>query len=286
MHYDAPVTNRLKAWYAGCLVLLVVAAAAITIGATVRMSRPADTGQDQIVDMPTISESAPRLRPHVAFIGDSYVGGSDMGGYGGDNFTYQFAEIMNWLPHVVQGVGGSGYLMGADFKAGPRQFSSPDRHQALGAELSLVFVINGFNDYKAPLELTEQAAFTAYERIEQAAPNAQVIAVGYLPLRKETKTDVKRNAALAKAAARAGVTFWNPIGTGWLTGPNARWLGEDRYHLTNAGHTYLAGVLADRAKAEGLDEVRTHLTRRATAPVLGTDLDVEDGDYEPTRLDE
>ncbi len=240
-------------------------AVAITMLAVLRFPLP-DGGASRAA-MPGIEETATPLAPHVAFIGDSYVGGSDMGGYGASNFTRLWSAEMNWLPYIVDGIGGSGYQEGARQKIGPRNYGAPARSERLNAMVDLVFVINGVNDFKQPLAGTEPKAYQAYVSITKAAPKARVIAIGYIPLRGDTTQARKRNAALAVAARRAEITFWNPMDQGWLTGENARFIGSDRYHMTDVGHAHLARVLAQRSRAEGLDKIEHHTARRTSVPM-------------------
>ncbi len=254
------------------LAALVVLGWIATLAVVVRAEPPSTVTAGQRQDAGPCERCLPASRelwPQVAFIGDSWTSGSDMGGRGRRNYSAVLGAAKTWRVDVVSAVGGTGYVEGGQWLPRPLHFGAPDRVAALHSKLDLVFIVNGVNDWKQPMDRIEPAAYDTYRAVTSAAPRARVVVVGYIPVGQEDSEVEARNDALANAAARADVTFWDPVGQSWFTGRNARHLGVDGNHLTDEGHEVFARLLAARATAAGLDEI-VHPEPPMPVSVVGT----------------
>lgn len=93
---------------------------------------------------PPDNYQSPTVPPTVVFIGDSYTGGSDMGGRGKKNWTRIAADDLNWRACTFA-IGGSGWTRGTnDWTFGSRV------DWALARNPSAVVFANAVNDLKSP----------------------------------------------------------------------------------------------------------------------------------------
>lgn len=198
---------------------------------------------------PTI---APRTRPVVTFIGDSYTGGSAMGGNKEKNYSHLVAKHFDWI-YVNQGIGGTGYIAPGGGTE-PRTFgSAPQVYRVTMLDRpSIVFLVDGVNDLGKPLDDLAAAVDKTIKSYAAAAQKSEIVVVGYIAPGPANKKFLDANQVLKAAAEKNGVTFWDPAAEDWLKG-KSELIGSDQFHLTDAGHEYLAQVMIDHITAAGLD---------------------------------
>jgi lysophospholipase L1-like esterase len=177
----------------------------------------------------------------VAFIGDSYTGGSDMGGNGERNYTHIVAREMGW--NVVNGAaGGSGYV-----KSGPnaRPFEEQQLAGVVAAHPDIVVVVGSRNDIdEQPAAITAAAAHL-YRSIHTQLPDAKLLVVGPIwPGPAPKAMDVVRTAVLA-GALQEGVPVVDPITDRWFDDDTPGLIGSDGVHPDDAGHQYIAEHMID-----------------------------------------
>lgn len=249
--------------YVLLLLALITCAVAVVGLRGLQPSAPPGTGRKA----PAVAEA---VGVQAAFVGDSYIGGSAMGGVDRKNFSDIVAQRLNWF-RVNLGIGGTGYLAGGG--AGVNgQFNGRLRmEQVAHYRPDVLFVVNGVNDLKAAFDAKGDAARAdVYAQIRRSAtqafegykaedPTATLVVIGYIAPRTD-QLDLFRegNEQLRRAATGAGATFWDPLAEGWFSGENQRLIGGDQFHPTDAGHAYLADLVLAHIRASGLD----HLVHR------------------------
>lgn len=184
---------------------------------------------------------APKPEPDlVTIIGDSYTGGSDMGGYKAANWVARVQMTMDDANLANQGVGGTGYATDAKTNFGSR--IKPN----IGPATDLVVFVGSRNDIVSSPAAVGAAASAAYAEAKAIAPEAKLLVIGpvwggsdvpdvMFPIRD----------AVQESATAAGATWVDPIEDGWfLSTPEAQALiGEDGVHPTDEGHAFLANTI-------------------------------------------
>lgn len=201
--------------------------------------------EDGVSASPGPSATAPQASrpavPNIDIIGDSYVAGSDQGGYGAANWTKIvgsrfYADSspvdMNVIAHP-----GSGYIVRGNEKVTFAEAATT----SLRSTTNLVLVFGSRNDGKQDPATMTAAATELYTKIRERAPQAKLVVVGPAWVNENVPdfivTDSK---AISVAASAAGVAFVDPLTEGWFFGADAKYIGADGVHPTDAGHQYLA----------------------------------------------
>lgn len=194
---------------------------------------------------PALSSAAPpagqRTPPNVDIIGDSYVGGSDEGGYGAANWTKivgsRFYSESRPIDMNVIAVPGGGYIT-----RGPDNVTFAEAAATkLRSTADLVLVFGSRNDGKQDPGTMAAAATDLYAKIRERAPHAKLIVVGPAWVNERVPDSISTNTqAMAGAASTAGAAFVNPLSEGWFFGADAKLIGGDGVHPTDAGHQYMA----------------------------------------------
>lgn len=184
----------------------------------------------------------------VAFIGDSYTGGSDMGGNESANWTSGVAaQIGATSPIVIRkaAISGIGYV--SPGTVGKTFLDEVPAAVTPGARLVVVF--GSRNDLGKPGDVG-QAATRVYAAIRDIAPDAKLLVVGPPWINGDVPAGLVADRDAVKAAAvAAGATFVDPIADGWFSGANARLIGSDHVHPTDDGHAYMARLIAPHIQA-------------------------------------
>lgn len=188
--------------------------------------------------------------PKSVFIGDSWVGGSDMGGVGDENFSSLVANRFGWTMDS-SAIGGTGYLT-------QPTFGDPTRVALIRqVNADVVVLFNGVNDldlsrHVDPLAKLPESAATTYARVAAAAgPNTHVVVFGYVPLEGTNDLFRQANRILERAAERKSFLFVDPSVNPWFDGRQHHFIGSDEFHPTDAGHRYLADIVTQRLRAAG-----------------------------------
>lgn len=203
-------------------------------------------GRDNAASGPDVSTGSATATsrakvPHVDIIGDSYVAGSDQGGYGSTNWTKivgsRFYAESHPIDMNVIGRASAGYVVRGSAKATFAEAAAT----SLRSTADLVLVFGSRNDGKQSPGIMAAAATDLYTKIHERAPNAKLIVVGPAWVDENVPdfiTDDSR--AISASATAAGAVFVDPLGERWFFGEDAKLIGSDGVHPTDAGHQYLA----------------------------------------------
>lgn len=199
---------------------------------------------DDSTSAPVASSSDRVLRIYV--VGDSYTGGSDMGGNGFANWTkiaqLDLRERGIRATFKVDAVGGTGYVNGA-----VDGDSFPDRiAETAPSAADIVLVFGSRNDMNWPSEQIDSAVDSLVATARVRSPNATIVLVGPSWVSENLTPEIVRvRDALASAAEADGVEFVDPIADEWFFGAQSELIGEDGVHPTDEGHVYMGGKMAD-----------------------------------------
>lgn len=213
------------------LVLLAVAAAALTVAALTR------TGDVEAA--PTVIPSASPAPVTALFFGDSITEGKTAGA-NGVNMPQVAAKLLGWKA-VVRGAGSTGYTTAGTL--GGQPFPDRAQRELTNVTADVIVIQGGTNDSPTPgLEAAVRATLT----VAKNNPESDVLVVGpYVPgeadAAKQQVDDV-----IGRVAASLGLRFASPIDEGWMTGAADKgWIGPDGFHPSAAGYEHLGEKLAD-----------------------------------------
>jgi lysophospholipase L1-like esterase len=197
------------------------------------------SGQSQLQEDPAIL--AP---PTVVFIGDSYTGGSDMGGRGEANWTELAARELGWRACSF-GIGGSGWTRGTnDWTFGARV------RWALSKNPKAIVFANAINDLKSR-EGVGPAADEALAAVRERDPNIPIIVVGPTQVDPGQSPSIdEMDDALSTVAAKHAAIYISPLMGEWFGGENRELLGSDNFHPTDEGHQHYAELFAMQWRAQ------------------------------------
>lgn len=222
----------------------------VVVGITVFVR---DTSEPQASDIeytPQTEQVLYSMPPSMVVIGDSYTGGSDMGGRGPKNWAPILANQLGYLP-CSYAVGGSGWVQG---RAGVTFGSRVD--WALGRDPDVIIFFNGVNDLKSPVDEVGRAADTALANLRAQNPAIPVVLIGPVLVHDSSAAKTHEMADQLEAAAnRHDVIFIDPAEEGWFSGPERRFIGSDRFHPTDEGMVYLAGKIEESLRRVGLADL-------------------------------
>jgi lysophospholipase L1-like esterase len=219
------------------LINVAVVVAAVIVGVllvAVLQQRPSPVSANADAQPPILGDT----RPVLAVIGDSYSGGSAMGGTGEAGWPALLAVAKGWsLTNLSQG--GTGFVAagtGAPFAA---------RLQALvAAHPGIVIVEGGHNDEQASVPGTEAAAYKFLTSVKKQLPSARLIVIGPIwPTDQPPASELELDAYLKSTAAQVGAQFIDPIADSWFGGTFGALIGVDGTHPTDAGHQHIADLM-------------------------------------------
>jgi len=231
----------------------IVALCAVTTGLVVTagaVSSPPQSTSTVVIPGVTDPIEARFTKPVVYWIGDSYTEGSGMGGNDEKNYSAIVSDHYGWNG-FNKGIGGTGYL--AEGGVGGLNFGSPSRVNQIGtnARPSLIFIVDGVNDLNKPLDEVRAAVDATFKSYIHASQNGELIVVGYIVPGPASDVFLEANAMLREIADANGLTFWDPAEEDWLKG-RLDLIGEDNFHLNDAGHEYLAQKFIEHIDEAGL----------------------------------
>lgn len=183
----------------------------------------------------------------ITVIGDSYVGGSNMGGNGINNWT---ALITADLPNPKNidlnkaGLGGSGYVT-----RGPTgKVFEEAASVVLGPKTDVVVFFGSINDGSASGEKVRLASAQTFATAKEAAPKAKLLVIGPAWTNEDVPAAMLAvRDGLKKSAQAAGATWVDPIADRWFFDRTAL-IGADKKHPTDEGHAYLEKQIAPHLK--------------------------------------
>lgn len=235
---SAPDPNsmvRSRLYWAVAILALIVIAAILIVLVFRRSNAVESAGTYAVLGTPVVS-----------FIGDSYTGGSDMGGGGDRNYTKILGSKYGW--HVVNtAVGGTGYV-----HAGPGRapFEAAQLAKALRERPNLLVVEGSRNDEYNDPSAVRLAADRLIGDVRAQSPATKILIVGPIwSAEPPTKGVLAARDAVRYAASDNHVPFIDPIEERWLSGGPPGTIGTDMVHPTDAGHLRMATLLeADMAR--------------------------------------
>lgn len=188
----------------------------------------------------TISTVDSRPSVPIVIIGDSYTGGSDIGGNGNQNWTAkvqgQLDENAYSIPYHVYAEGGSGYV-----QRGSAGSTFSDLADSLTPDTGIVVVFGSRNDEGSEPAQVDEAARALYAKITAVAPQAKLLVIGPPWVNENAPTNLLAiRDVLQTAATETGATFVDPLAEGWFFGADSQLIGTDGVQPTDDGHTYMA----------------------------------------------
>lgn len=242
--------HRLKVAGIGAGVAGLLAIAAVT--ASVALGNhtpppPASSKAAQYLATPQV-----KVEPSIIVaIGDSYTGGSNMGGSTKTPSNWVVAaasELRKSGTEVIEverGLGGSGYV-----NRGPVGKVFGDMiADNLHPETDVVVFFGSINDQAQPLDKVRAAADRAFTAAQKAAPNAKFIAVAPAWMRPDVPEEILAiRDAIKELAAKHKFDFVDPIAEDWFQ-DSPQLIGSDTVHPTDAGHLLMAEKITPHLKA-------------------------------------
>jgi phospholipase/lecithinase/hemolysin len=181
---------------------------------------------------------------HVAVIGDSYTTGSNQGGQGPNG----------WAPQVWQMLARQGFRITPDVAAeGGAGYGVRGNHGSVFGDLTaravrpddtLVVFFGSRNDQSVDPQALAIAARDDFASARRTAPNARLLVIGPPWPTADVPGVVFRIRDILYAQARvAGAAFMDPLTARWFFDAPAL-IGTDGVHPTDAGHAYMAQLIA------------------------------------------
>jgi len=236
----------------GVAVLLAVLSAWVVGGTLYGIERNNRAGAvEPAAAEPSVGEfSVAPAGLEVAIIGDSYTGGSDMGGRGAAAWYNRTCEALSWVC-TANGVGGSGWV------AAPTGGTFGARVEwAISQEPDVVVFFGGVNDLGATQSRVRRAATQALMKLRQTLRDVTIVVIGpvapgdILPAMEQMRDDV------LAATRLAGGHFIDPLTGQWFQGSNRRYIGADKIHPTDRGHIYMANLITTAIRKAGLTSIK------------------------------
>lgn len=227
------------------LVVLLVAAVAVGVSAWQAANRtpptyepPTDFNASAVPTAATTPTASTTYgRPVLAFYGDWYVSGTELGGQGAAGWPAIVSERIGAEATVAHAMPSAGYVVRAD-TTGDTFLTLVQNGPEPTADLTIVF--GGRNDYLFPPEEIAAAVTRTFEAIRAAAPDTELLVIGptwsdaVVPPELPPVRD-----AVQQAAAAADATFVDPLAERWFFDDTGL-IGADLISPTDAGHVYLA----------------------------------------------
>jgi hypothetical protein len=181
---------------------------------------------------------------HIAVIGDSYTTGGELGGLGANGWTTRAWQLLTQqgipISADVAAEGGAGYgtrgnrgSVFEDLTAG-----------AVRPDDVLVVFFGSRNDQGVDPTQLSILAWGTYHLARSKAPKARFLVIGPpWPTADPPPAVLRIRDTLKYQAGVAGATFIDPIAAGWFVG-RPELIGKDGVHPTDAGHAYMADMIA------------------------------------------
>ena len=181
---------------------------------------------------------------HIAVIGDSYTTGGELGGLGDNGWTTRAWQLLTQqgipISADVAAEGGAGYgtrgNRGSVFEDLTADAVRPDD--------VLVVFFGSRNDQGVDPTQLSILAWGTYHLARSKAPKARFLVIGPpWPTADPPPAVLRIRDTLKYQASVAGATFIDPIAAGWFVG-RPELIGKDGVHPTDAGHAYMADMIA------------------------------------------
>lgn len=229
--------------------LAVIAALALSLaGFALNRPVPPATVSDQVRDYKL---AGPAQSFQFTAIGDSYTGGSPMGGSRG--------TATNWVVHTAaairakgtpiieneSGIGGSGYV-----NRGPEGDTFGERAaKVINSNTDVIVFFGSINDQRQPLDEIAAAAEKAWMDAKTRSPNAQFVIVGPAWMHHDVPVSIDAiTQALKSLADKHGFQFVDPDAERWFL-DTPEMIGSDDVHPIDAGHVFMSDKLTGHIEA-------------------------------------
>lgn len=176
----------------------------------------------------------------IAVVGDSFTGGSDMGGYRDENWVPKAADLLSTEELEVAGnatgIGGSGYV-----NRGPNgKVFGEVIGETFNERSDIVLFFGSINDLSHPVKEIGTAAAEAFATTKAAYPDATLVVAGPAWMRDDVPDKLHEINAELRVQAEAVDAVWiDPLAEEWFF-DNPELIGEDGTHPTAEGHSYMA----------------------------------------------
>lgn len=208
-----------------------------------------------VVSAPGSAHAYRGVRPgtppdRVAVISDSYTNGTNFGGQGPRSWTAQANRNLDaWGVPIIADVaaeGRAGYVVRGDHGSIFGDLTA----RAVRPDDALVVFFGSRNDQGVDLMQLSGMAHDAFMRARATAPGAKLLVIGPpWPTADVPPGVLQIRDVLGMQAGMAGATFIDPIAERWFV-DRPDLIASDGVHPTDAGHDYLAGLIAPRIRAE------------------------------------
>lgn len=202
---------------------------------------PASTQGSRPSSQCPFMSSAQENQLAIGVIGDSYTGGTTMGGKGNDSWAEKLTGMLSAnVPVDVQPIayGGSGYINVGPFKkvfidALPKfEKYNPD----------IIVIFGSINDNGQNTQALHAKAMEMHHKARILFPRAQLLVVG--PTWHLESQAVRDNSLAVLSAARdAQIRTFDPLPQKWFDMEREK-IADDGVHPTSAGHTFMAERIA------------------------------------------
>lgn len=187
---------------------------------------------------------------HVAVISDSYTTGTDEGGRGAKAWTARAWHALSRqglrVTADVAAEGRAGYGTTGDHGSIFRDLTA----RAVHPDDALVVFFGSRNDQEVAPWVLAGMARDAFEDAHRTAPGAKLLVIGPAwPTAEVPPPVLAIRDVLGAQAAGVGAAFVDPIADGWFVG-RPELIGADGVHPTDAGHAYLAEMIAPLIRAQ------------------------------------
>ena len=187
---------------------------------------------------------------HIAVVGDSYTSGTDEGGLGQKAWTARA-----WQTLAREGVsvaadvaseGGAGYDVHGNHGSVFEDLTA----RAVKPDDTLVVFFGSRNDEGVDPALLAEMARDAFDLARRTSPSSRLLVIGPpWPTADPPDSITTVRDILDGQARAAGAVFVDPIAQRWFVGrPDL--IGADGVHPTDAGHLYLANMIAPLIRAQ------------------------------------
>ncbi|MEO8907925.1 MAG: SGNH/GDSL hydrolase family protein [Microbacteriaceae bacterium] len=184
---------------------------------------------------PHVEHNRPAGQPVVAFVGNSFTGGSAMDSGASSRWPAIVSEELG-LSDTVITAGSSGYV-----HPGVGLATYGDLAEKVPSDAAAVVILGSDDDASEPYDQIKAAALATFATIRREAPHAQILAIATFWVDSTPPEGILTSRdAVRDAAADAHVDFADPIASHWLVADPSVTIGADGLHPTDAGHAELA----------------------------------------------
>jgi lysophospholipase L1-like esterase len=204
---------------------------------------PSPTAQSVSTQAALSDPQAPAAE--VAIIGDSYTGGTAIGGQGPDGWpalvTARLRQQGIDIAPSVEAENGSGY---ASPGANLGDMFSDQIPKVVRQNDRVVVIFGSGGDPAVPPDQLQPAVRQTLDAVRAAAPQAKIVVIGPASTNPDPSPDLLATRDVEKTEADAtGAVFVDPIAAAWFK-DRPELVGPDGTSPTDAGHAFMADQIA------------------------------------------